>query len=184
VGNVNRKVCRYYRTAKLIGGGPGGGDTTCELGLSYAALLPTPEAGGSGWVRRLPCVQLGTMPRLEGGLPCPHYVELTPEEDFARFEPLRRIGERLNDLRPADIRRMNGDKAETAAFMAEHGKPKPGVATLVETATHVALLCACGERTDVPRVRPEGEPMRCSSCGAGYALRFVQGRGDHVLECC
>lgn len=174
-----RRECRYHRTPKLTASGAG--NQTCEKGIAYVDLLPTPEARGSGWVRRLPCVQLGSLSRLPGGSECPHYVEKTEYETFAAFEPLRSIGKALGSFSSADIRALNADKTRLAAFMAEHGEKPRGQATLVPTADHVALRCACGAFTDQPR-HPEVAPLTCAACGKGYELSFVPGIGDYRLS--
>lgn len=174
---MTHKSCRHYRSPS-IGGRLIAGHTTCERGVVYEDLLPTPEARGSGWVRRLPCIQLGSLPRIEGGLPCPHYLEKTLAEMFAEHEPLRRCALALEALTPDELREVRKTQATLNAWMEEKSKPIPGVPTLEITVEHVALICDCGVRTAIGRT----SPIACVACGHTYAVRLSSAIGDLVLE--
>lgn len=175
---TERYRCRHYRAPQLVSGG--GGSTTCERGIAYADLLPTQEARGSGWVRRLPCADFGSLPRLPGGLPCPHYLEETLAEDFAKFEPVRRIAIALEHVSREDRVAIITDREKNAAFVAAHSKPLAGVTTLERTDEHVKLLCSCGgggehKHTAIARKAP----IECFWCGRVYEVQRV--RGDLTL---
>lgn len=169
--------CRHYRSPQIVPSG--GGSSTCERGIAYVDLLPTPDARGPGWVRRLPCVDLGTLPRLEGGSPCPYYLEETLAERFARHEPLRRIGAAVAGMTGEQVRALNADKPRLDAFMEQHGKPLPGIATLALTDEHVSLVCSCGDdkRTAIART----SPIECFWCGRVFEVKFSAEHGDLTL---
>jgi len=79
-------------------------ETVCNAGVRYLDLLPTPEAQGPGWPRRLPCLDPGTssLTRLPGGCDCPKRRWETVEEvaadiaaaeaAFAGFERMLETG--------------------------------------------------------------------------------------------
>lgn len=172
-----RDVCRHYRPPRLAG--PGAGSTTCDAGVTYLDLLPTPEAQGSGWVRRLPCVGDGlstSLPRLPGGCECPLRVVKLPAEEYADYAPVRRVARAVEHMTGDEARALNRDKPRLAAFMAEHTKPVPGDVTLERTPVYVALICACGARTEIEHAAP----LTCT-CGRTYAMQYVHAHGDHAL---
>lgn len=170
------RKCRHYRTPNLTAASSYG-HRTCELGIEYESLLPTPEARGSGWVRRLPCMTTSSLPPLPGGSSCPHYLEQTPAEAFAAYEPLRRVADSLQHMKAGEVHALNNDKTKLAAFMDEKGAPIPTVATLELDAVHVTLICTCGVEAPIAR----DASIVCPSCARSFTVQFCRQRGDYVM---
>lgn len=88
--------------------------TECEVGIHPRSLGGTENAG---WVRRIPCITTTSLPRLEGGCACDHYVPETPEEREAKFAPVRKVADALDRLPLAEVKTMAADPVAYEAWV-------------------------------------------------------------------